>query len=206
MRQVQLVIGVLALTGSVLALTVDKNFAIVPAILGAGLTLAGSTGWCGLAILLSKMPWNKVGVRLRKRHFLFRLNFTSNRTAMFLRQITDSSLAQNAYLIGCQRTGEAIIIDPERDLDRYLRWRRKTISASPPWPTPTSTPTTSAARANSSSATEPPPIYQKKAAPTGSSSGRRETRRCVSSSTATISASETSTSRRCSHPVTRRST
>ena len=40
---------------------------------------------------------------------------------MFLRQITDSSLAQNAYLIGCQRTGEAIIIDPERDLDRYLQ-------------------------------------------------------------------------------------
>lgn len=39
---------------------------------------------------------------------------------MFLRQITDSSLAQNAYLIGCQRTGEAIVIDPERDVDRYL--------------------------------------------------------------------------------------
>ncbi|RYD37760.1 MAG: hypothetical protein EOP86_02655 [Verrucomicrobiaceae bacterium] len=36
---------------------------------------------------------------------------------MFLRQITDSALAQNAYLIGCQRTGEAIIIDPERDID-----------------------------------------------------------------------------------------
>lgn len=40
---------------------------------------------------------------------------------MFLRQITDSALAQNAYLIGCQRTGEAIIIDPERDLDRYFQ-------------------------------------------------------------------------------------
>ena len=40
---------------------------------------------------------------------------------MFLRQISDSSLAQNAYLIGCQRSGEAVIIDPERDLDRYLQ-------------------------------------------------------------------------------------
>ena len=40
---------------------------------------------------------------------------------MFLRQISDSSLAQNAYLIGCQRTGEAIIVDPERDVDRYLK-------------------------------------------------------------------------------------
>ncbi|NQX01206.1 MBL fold metallo-hydrolase [bacterium] len=40
---------------------------------------------------------------------------------MFLKQITDPSLAQNAYLIGCQRTGEAIIVDPERDVDRYLK-------------------------------------------------------------------------------------
>jgi hydroxyacylglutathione hydrolase len=38
---------------------------------------------------------------------------------MFLRQIFDPYLAQYAYLIGCQRTGEALIIDPERDIDRY---------------------------------------------------------------------------------------
>jgi hydroxyacylglutathione hydrolase len=40
---------------------------------------------------------------------------------MFLRQITDTSLGQNAYLIGCQRSGEAVVIDPERDLDRYFK-------------------------------------------------------------------------------------
>ena len=39
---------------------------------------------------------------------------------MFLRQIPDESLAQYAYLIGCQRSGEAVTIDPERDVDRYL--------------------------------------------------------------------------------------
>ncbi len=39
---------------------------------------------------------------------------------MFLRQIYDESLAQYAYLIGCQRTGQALVIDPERDIDRYL--------------------------------------------------------------------------------------
>ncbi|MGA0846227.1 MAG: rhodanese-like domain-containing protein [Luteolibacter sp.] len=61
MRQVQLIIGLLALTGSILALTVDPRFALLPAFLGAGLTMAGATGWCGLAILLSKMPWNRVG-------------------------------------------------------------------------------------------------------------------------------------------------
>jgi hydroxyacylglutathione hydrolase len=39
---------------------------------------------------------------------------------MFFRMIYDEKLAQAAYLIGCQQTGEAIVIDPERDVDRYL--------------------------------------------------------------------------------------
>jgi hydroxyacylglutathione hydrolase len=39
---------------------------------------------------------------------------------MLLRQIFDSRLAQYAYLIGCPATGEAIVIDPERDVERYI--------------------------------------------------------------------------------------
>ncbi|MAQ93523.1 MAG: MBL fold metallo-hydrolase [Rhodothermaceae bacterium] len=39
---------------------------------------------------------------------------------MLLRQITDPTLAQYAYLIGCQRTKQALVVDPERDVDRYL--------------------------------------------------------------------------------------
>ncbi len=39
---------------------------------------------------------------------------------MFMRMIYDEKLAQAAYLIGCQRTGEAIVVDPERDVDRYV--------------------------------------------------------------------------------------
>jgi len=38
---------------------------------------------------------------------------------MFFRQITDRKLAQYAYLIGCQATREAIIVDPQRDVSRY---------------------------------------------------------------------------------------
>lgn len=38
---------------------------------------------------------------------------------MFMRMVYDDKLAEAAYLIGCQRTGEAIVIDPERDVDRY---------------------------------------------------------------------------------------
>ena len=39
---------------------------------------------------------------------------------MLFRQIFDPKLAQYAYLIGCQQTKEAIIIDPERDIGRYV--------------------------------------------------------------------------------------
>lgn len=39
---------------------------------------------------------------------------------MLIRQILDPKLAQYAYLIGCQKSGEALIIDPERDVDRYV--------------------------------------------------------------------------------------
>ena len=44
---------------------------------------------------------------------------------MLFRQIWDAKLAQYAYLIGCQATGEAIIIDPERDIDQYLELAEK---------------------------------------------------------------------------------
>jgi hydroxyacylglutathione hydrolase len=39
---------------------------------------------------------------------------------MLFRQIFDDKLAQYAYLIGCQRTRDALLVDPERDVDRYL--------------------------------------------------------------------------------------
>ena len=44
---------------------------------------------------------------------------------MFFRQIVDPKLAQHAYLVGCQRTRQAIIIDPERDVDRYVAMARR---------------------------------------------------------------------------------
>lgn len=60
MQQVQLTIGLGVLTGAALSLTVHPYWVFLSAFFGAGLVFAGSTGWCGLAILLSKMPWNRV--------------------------------------------------------------------------------------------------------------------------------------------------
>lgn len=39
---------------------------------------------------------------------------------MLFRQLTDPKLAQYAYLVGCQKTGEALVIDPLRDTDTYV--------------------------------------------------------------------------------------
>ncbi|MCA0234397.1 MAG: MBL fold metallo-hydrolase [Bacteroidetes bacterium] len=39
---------------------------------------------------------------------------------MFFQHIYDKTLAQASYLVGCQKTGEAIVIDPKRDVDTYL--------------------------------------------------------------------------------------
>ena len=39
---------------------------------------------------------------------------------MFFQHIYDKTLAHGSYLIGCQATGEAIVIDAKRDVDTYL--------------------------------------------------------------------------------------
>lgn len=39
---------------------------------------------------------------------------------MFFKSFSDQNLAQNAYLVGCQRTGDAVIIDPPREFDHIL--------------------------------------------------------------------------------------
>jgi len=59
MRQVQIVVGFVGAGGALLALTVNPLFAILPLVVGGGLLFAGLTGFCGLAVLLAKMPWNK---------------------------------------------------------------------------------------------------------------------------------------------------
>ncbi|XPP25803.1 MAG: rhodanese-like domain-containing protein [Leucobacter sp.] len=44
---------------------------------------------------------------------------------MLLERIYDEDLAQASYFIGCQAKGEAIVVDPRRDLDAYLELAAK---------------------------------------------------------------------------------
>ena len=63
MRQVQIAVGAISAIGAALALFVNPLFAIVPLVTGCGLLFAGVTGFCGLALVLARMPWNKTGNR-----------------------------------------------------------------------------------------------------------------------------------------------
>ena len=58
-RQVQIGVGSLAFIGTVLGVMVSPWFLAVPAFVGAGLMTAGVTGFCGMAQLLIRAPWNK---------------------------------------------------------------------------------------------------------------------------------------------------
>lgn len=40
---------------------------------------------------------------------------------MLLKRIYDEPLAQASYLVGCPATGEALVIDPNRDVEQYMR-------------------------------------------------------------------------------------
>ena len=57
-RQIQIGAGSLVLFG-LLASCVFPVFIWLSAFVGAGLIVAGLTGFCGMAKLLAKMPWNK---------------------------------------------------------------------------------------------------------------------------------------------------
>jgi glyoxylase-like metal-dependent hydrolase (beta-lactamase superfamily II) len=58
-RQVQLIAGTMVLAGVGFGAFVNPWFLALAAFFGAGLTFAGATGTCGLALLLMKMPWNR---------------------------------------------------------------------------------------------------------------------------------------------------
>ncbi len=58
-RQVQIGAGGIVLFGMLLGLFVSPWFFVIPLFVGAGLLFAGLTGFCGMALLLQRAPWNQ---------------------------------------------------------------------------------------------------------------------------------------------------
>ncbi|MFM5917817.1 MAG: rhodanese family protein [Novosphingobium sp.] len=59
MRQVQIAAGSLVLLGVILGFTLSSAWFGLSAFVGAGLTFAGISGFCGMARLLMLAPWNR---------------------------------------------------------------------------------------------------------------------------------------------------
>ncbi len=58
-RQVRIAAGAMVLAGVLLAQFADRHFIWLPGFVGAGLMFAGITDFCGMGLLLARMPWNK---------------------------------------------------------------------------------------------------------------------------------------------------
>lgn len=58
-RQVQIAAGSLIVLGTVLGAALSPWWLALSGFVGAGLVFAGISGFCGLARLLMKMPWNQ---------------------------------------------------------------------------------------------------------------------------------------------------
>jgi rhodanese-related sulfurtransferase len=58
-RQVQIAIGALLVMKVWLGFSVHELFFAIGAVIGAGLIVAGTTRWCGMAQLMARMPWNR---------------------------------------------------------------------------------------------------------------------------------------------------
>lgn len=59
-RQVRILIGSLVLASSLLAYFVHPYWIGLTAFFGGGLIFSGITDFCGLALILARMPWNQV--------------------------------------------------------------------------------------------------------------------------------------------------
>lgn len=58
-RQVRIGAGVLVFAGVLLGALLSPYWLILPGFVGAGLVFAGITDFCGMGMVLAKMPWNK---------------------------------------------------------------------------------------------------------------------------------------------------
>lgn len=57
-RQVRIAAGALVLLGALASLFIHPAAAWLCAFVGGGLVFAGITDWCGMGLLMMKMPWN----------------------------------------------------------------------------------------------------------------------------------------------------
>lgn len=66
-RQVRLCIGIVVLVSALLAMYVNGSFVWLCAFMGCALIITALADWCGMALLLARMPWNQRGADAGKK-------------------------------------------------------------------------------------------------------------------------------------------
>jgi rhodanese-related sulfurtransferase len=61
-RQVRFTAGLIVLTGVLLALFLHPYFIVLSGFVGFGLAFTAAIDWCGMGLLIAKMPWNQRSV------------------------------------------------------------------------------------------------------------------------------------------------
>lgn len=59
LRQAFVIASTLILLGVVLGYVVDDRWLLLPVMVAGGLMFSGLVGWCPMAWMLGKIPWNK---------------------------------------------------------------------------------------------------------------------------------------------------
>ena len=62
-RQVRIGAGTMVLAGVLLGHYVHPGWYFLSGFIGCGLIFAGTTDWCGMGLLLAKMPWNQAKLK-----------------------------------------------------------------------------------------------------------------------------------------------
>lgn len=58
-RQTFIAAGSLVILAHACALLISPGWLLLSAAIGTGLVYAGFTGWCGMTLMLARMPWNR---------------------------------------------------------------------------------------------------------------------------------------------------
>lgn len=61
-RQVRICLGIVVLTCALLSVFVNSALVWVCVFMGAAMIITGLADWCGMALLLARMPWNQRGL------------------------------------------------------------------------------------------------------------------------------------------------
>ena len=61
-KQTRIAVGALIITSVILGITVNPYFFVLTLFIGTGLIYQAFTGFCGMSIILAKLPWNKIKI------------------------------------------------------------------------------------------------------------------------------------------------